>query len=257
MDCMGDNALRREECQPTSRDFRLEKKIETYWNQRSAAFSQLRLQEAAGPNGEAWRTLLQEHLPDRRLSILDIGTGAGFFPLLLVPLGHEVTGVDLSEKMVQEARKNCLAAGVPARFRKMNAQALDFADESFDVILSRNLTWTLPDVMEAYREWHRVLRPQGIILNFDSDYGCKTFTKTKDADHVHASLSQETLTACNDIKHQLRISQHRRPFWDARFLHSLGMEVSVDADIAPRVQRDPSMHYDDVAVFGIHAKKSS
>ena len=159
--------------------------------------------------------------------------------------------------MVQEARKNCLAAGVPARFRKMDAQALDFADESFDVILSRNLTWTLPDVMEAYREWHRVLRPQGIILNFDSDYGCKTFTKTKDADHVHASLSQETLTACNDIKHQLRISQHRRPFWDARFLHSLGMEVSVDADIAPRVQRDSSMHYDDVAVFGIHAKKSS
>ena len=240
MDCMDDNALRREECQPTSRDFRLEKKIETYWNQRSAAFSQLRLQEAAGPNGESWRTLLQEHLPDRRLSILDIGTGAGFFPLLLAPLGHEVTGVDLSEKMVQEARKNCLAAGVPARFRKMDAQALDFAD-----------------VMEAYREWHRVLRPQGIILNFDSDYGCKTFTKTKDADHVHASLSQETLTACNDIKHQLRISQHRRPFWDARFLHSLGMEVSVDADIAPRVQRDPSMHYDDVAVFGIHAKKSS
>ena len=139
MDCMGDNALRREECQPTSRDFRLEKRIETYWNQRSAAFSQLRLQEAAGPNGEAWRTLLQEHLPDRRLSILDIGTGAGFFPLLLAPLGHEVTGVDLSEKMVQEARKNCLAAGVPARFRKMDAQALDFADESFDVILSRNL----------------------------------------------------------------------------------------------------------------------
>ena len=182
---------------------------------------------------------------------------AGFFPLLLAPLGHEVTGVDLSEKMVQEARKNCLAAGVPARFRKMDAQALDFADESFDVILSRNLTWTLPDVMEAYREWHRVLRPQGILLNFDSDYGCKTFTKTKDADHVHASLSQETLTACNDIKHQLHISQHRRPFWDARFLDSLGMEVSVDADIAPRVQRDPSMHYDDVAVFGIHAKKSS
>mgnify|MGYP002658333993 FL=1 len=92
MDCMGDNALRREECQPTSRDFRLEKRIETYWNQRSAAFSQLRLQEAAGPNGEAWRTLLQEHLPNRRLSILDIGTGAGFFPLLLAPLGHEVVG---------------------------------------------------------------------------------------------------------------------------------------------------------------------
>lgn len=249
------NALRCDAACQTSRDPRLEAEIETYWDARSASFSQTRLHEWAGPDGKAWRALLQEHLPVRPLSILDIGTGAGFFPLLLSPLGHTVTGIDLSGSMIRQARENCLSAGIPAHFRKMNAQELEFADESFDVIVSRNLTWTLPDAMEAYREWHRVLRPQGLLFNFDSDYGQETFQKTQDQENVHASLSQQALDTCNDIKDQLLISQHRRPAWDAAFLRSLGMTVEVEADVAPRVHRDPCMHYDKVAVFGLFAQK--
>lgn len=252
-----ENALLREELHPTSRDLPLEAKIETYWDQRSQAFSKKRLQECNGPDGLAWLALLQEHLPDRPLKILDIGTGAGFFPLILAPLGHAVTGIDLSGHMVQQARENCLAAGIRARFQKMNAQELDFADESFDVIVSRNLTWTLPDAMEAYREWHRVLRPEGLLCNFDSDYGKETFTRTADQKNIHAALSQQTLDTCNEIKDHLLISQHRRPAWDAAFLQSLGMTVTVETDIAPRVHQDPLMHYDNVALFGIIAKKDN
>ena len=42
------------------------------------------------------------------------------------------------------------------RFEVMDAENPDFADETFDVIVSRNLTWTLPDAAGAYKEWIRV-----------------------------------------------------------------------------------------------------
>ena len=46
----------------------------------------------------------------------------------------------------------------------MDAQALEFEDESFDVIISRNLTWNLEKPWQAYREWYRVLKPGGHIM---------------------------------------------------------------------------------------------
>ena len=55
-------------------------------------------------------------------------------------------------------------------FWRMDAQKLDFEDNTFDVVISRNLTWNLehPDV--AYREWVRVLKAGGRLLNFDANW---------------------------------------------------------------------------------------
>ena len=61
----------------------------------------------------------------------------------------------------------------------MDAENLYFADNTFDVVISRNLTWTLPNPQKAYSEWYRVLKPQGILLNFDADYGNEQFYQTK------------------------------------------------------------------------------
>ena len=51
-----------------------------------------------------------------------------------------------------------------------DAEKLDFADESFDVVISRNLTWTLPHPIDAYQEWMRVLKKGGVLINFDAEY---------------------------------------------------------------------------------------
>lgn len=158
----------------------LNRKIEAYWDSRSDDFSKTRRKELEGPSAKAWSRLLQEKLPQgKKLHILDIGTGAGFFAILLGKLGHVMTGIDMSGEMLHEAKLNALAYGVPAKFKKMNAQELDFESESFDAVISRNLTWTLPDAMVAYQEWQRVLKPNGVLLNFDSDYGRETFSKKK------------------------------------------------------------------------------
>ena len=46
----------------------------------------------------------------------------------------------------------------------------EFEDESFDVIISRNLTWNLPHPEMAYKEWLRVLKKGGKLLNFDANW---------------------------------------------------------------------------------------
>ena len=232
----------------------IERRIESYWNKRSTEFSQVRRIELNGVNGEAWLNLLESHIPQtKQLKILDVGTGAGFFAILLANRGHKVTGIDMSPKMIHEAKKNMLEFGCRIDFKKMNAQELNFDDESFDVVISRNLTWTLPNVMQAYREWHRVLKDGGILLNFDSDYGDKNFLN--DQTCAKAEVDNEMLAECNSIKNELKISTHTRPQWDIDFLTSIGFKVKFDNDIAPLVHKDNNMEYDFVPLFAIYATK--
>lgn len=41
----------------------------------------------------------------------------------------------------------------------MDAENPEHDDDTFDFVISRNLTWTLPDAQKAYKEWMRVLKP--------------------------------------------------------------------------------------------------
>lgn len=118
-----------------------------------------------------WSAELCSLLPKRRLRILDVGTGTGYFAVLLGARGHEVTGIDLTPAMLDEARALADDRGVNARFEVMDAQSLSFPDNSFDAVVTRNLTWTLPEPEQAYAEWLRVLKPGGVLLNFDASYG--------------------------------------------------------------------------------------
>ena len=85
-----------------------------------------------------------------------------------------MTGTDLTPQMVESAEKLAGEEQVSCEFLVMDAEKLEFGDDTFDVVISRNLTWTLPHPQEAYREWKRVLKPGGILLNFDADYGAGT-----------------------------------------------------------------------------------
>ena len=229
----------------------LEKRITNYWNNRSVEFSRVRRKELLGENGKAWLNLINAHLPAKKLKILDVGTGAGFFAIMLANQGHEVTAIDMSKKMLTEAKKNMLEYGCRVDFKYMNAQQINFNDDTFDVVISRNLTWTLPDVAQAYSEWTRVLKSDGILMNFDSDYGDKNFCNEQTC--ARANVADDMLNECNAIKNALSISTQQRPSWDIEFLSGLGLEVSFDEDIAPLVQRDSALDYDSVPLFAIYA----
>lgn len=231
----------------------LNRRIENYWDKRSANFSKIRRLELESEDGIAWRNIFKKNLPVGKLKILDVGTGAGFFAAILSKLGHKVTGIDTSTKMLTEADKNLRELKLSAEFKKMNAQSLDFADGTFDAVVTRNLTWTLPDVKAAYREWQRVLKVGGVLMNFDSDYGDKNFldetTCAKD------EVCNEMLMECAAIKNSLMISTRRRPMWDAGFLEGLNFSVRLIEDISAAVQRNQRCAYDSVPLFAIHATK--
>ncbi|MBR1646733.1 MAG: class I SAM-dependent methyltransferase [Selenomonadaceae bacterium] len=229
----------------------LNQRIENYWDERSEHFSKTRRMELDGVDGLAWEKIFRQNLPEgHRLKILDVGTGAGFFAAILARLGHEVTGIDMSAKMLREAKQNLRELKLSADFRKMNAQALEFPDETFDAIVTRNLTWTLPNVKAAYREWRRVLKVGGVLMNFDSDYGEKSFSACS-----RTKISAVQVDECDAIKNSLSISTHRRPFWDAGFLEGLNFSVTLDEDISAVVHKDSRCDYDSVPLFAIWATK--
>lgn len=62
------------------------------------------------------------------------------------------------EKWLSEIEKN-LPKG--RKLKILDAEKPEFPDATFDVVVSRNLTWTLPHAEEAYREWTRVLKKGG------------------------------------------------------------------------------------------------
>lgn len=233
----------------------LSQQVEAYWDKRSADFNTLRMQEMQSPNGHAWSKLIVSQLPQgKNLRILDVGTGTGFFSFLLAHEGHHAIGIDMSMQMVKHARENSRAFNSTARFEKMDATRLDFPDNSFDMLISRNVTWTLPDTEAAYSEWLRVLAPGGLLLNFDSDYGRTTFTNTKG--HVHEHMASATLDECTQIKNQLPVSREIRPQWDASILQSLKVSrLDIEPNIRPIVQLDENLQYEDIPIFMIKAVK--
>lgn len=231
----------------------LNRRIENYWDERSKDFSKSRRLELDGVDGVAWLNILKKNLPGGKLlKILDVGTGAGFFAAILSKLGHKVIGVDMSTKMLGEAKKNLHELKLNAEFKHMNAQALDFDDETFDAVVTRNLTWTLPDVKAAYREWYRVLKVGGVLMNFDSDYGEKNFSGDF---YTQTKVTDVQLSECDAIKNSLSISKRRRPMWDAGFLEEINFSVHLDEDISHAVHKDKRCDYDSVPLFAIRAVK--
>ena len=131
-------------------------RIAGYWSKRSDSFQAQRRAELHSSMADRWLLEIQKYLPQRKLKILDVGCGSGFFTILLGKQGHEVLGTDLTPDMIEKSRELAKEEGVDCKFEIMDAENLDFPDETFDVVISRNLTWTLPDAGHAYEEWCRV-----------------------------------------------------------------------------------------------------
>ena len=229
-------------------------KIAAYWTKRSDSFLEQRRAELHSPLAKRWLEEIEKYLPKKALSpekkiedeskerkdavakikeketgngklkILDVGCGTGFFTILLAKQGHQVTGTDLTPDMITNSRILAKEEQVTCDFQVMDAEHLTFQDESFDVVISRNLTWTLPEAAQAYKEWSRVLKPGGLLLNFDANYGATNFAETSDLpeNHAHNQLGNSLMQECEDIKRQLPISSYLRPAWDVEELGKTG-----------------------------------
>lgn len=116
---------------------------------------------------EAWKNIFKSLLPLGRLEILEVGCGTCEIGLLFAELGHHVTGLDLSEKMLAKAREKASQKMVDSTFKKGDAEDPPFEAGTFDVVLSRHLLWTLPHPDTAVKNWKKVLKEGGALIVID------------------------------------------------------------------------------------------
>ncbi|RLI56364.1 MAG: hypothetical protein DRO87_08080 [Candidatus Thorarchaeota archaeon] len=99
------------------------------------------------------------------IRILDAGCGEGYLSRLFARRGAIVTGVDVSEKLVEISRVVAQQENVSVSFSVGDVCDLrDFADSSFDVVLSNLVLLNIPCLQRALAEFYRVLRPGGIVV---------------------------------------------------------------------------------------------
>lgn len=103
--------------------------------------------------------IIADNIPVEKGRILDVGTGPGYLPIEIAKKNPsiEVVGIDVSEKMVDIARKN--AGGIDnIDFKVMDANRLEFDDDYFDFIVSSGSSHHWRSPVRIYNEIHRVLR---------------------------------------------------------------------------------------------------
>jgi SAM-dependent methyltransferase len=117
---------------------------------------------------EAHRYDKEWHIPGaagfagtRGLRVLEIGCGLGTDGAQFAKAGADYSGVDLTQAAIDLARTRFEVSGLKGEFRVADAEKLDFADDSFDLVYSHGVLHHTPDTARAVAEIHRVLKPGG------------------------------------------------------------------------------------------------
>ncbi len=236
--------------------------IQTYWSQRAESFSKEVLEE----DEERWMQTILAEVPENNVHILDIGTGPGFFAIALARRGYRVTAVDYTPEMLEKARENAGELRDKIEFLQMDAQNLSLKDGAFDVIVTRNLTWNLEHPDRAYKEWRRVLKPGGLLLNFDAAWYGYLYDDDKAQQHVaeRSGLESggnylkkyENAQIMEEISKKLVLSRYKRPAADLQLLINAGFsKVTIDTEVWKRVWSPAEqLYYASTPCFMIRAE---
>lgn len=212
-----------------------EASMNQYWDVRSESYSEMNRKQLSGDRRDAWEQMIFSHVEEERpLKVLDIGTGPGFFAILAALRGHQVTAVDMNAEMLEQAQRNAQAAGADIRFVQVG-HTMPFEENSFDLILSRDVTWTLTAPEEQLQDWGRLLKPGGRMLYFDAEwyYHLKNRQNRMDWESAKADMAAAGISfyakagEMEEIAAGLPMTYEDRPRWDGDFWARQGYACSI------------------------------
>ena len=215
----------------------LSERIKQGWEVSAEGFSRnIVPNDFVSPGREAWTRLILDCAPRQgQLNILDAGTGPGVFATILTLAGHRVTGIDISPRMLEEARANSAKYGTAPEYREQNSQ--DMTEENqYDMIVSRYVVWCMEYPEKCYANWLRALKPGGRIVVFDAGHraGQKgelpKDNSSEDAETYYKKFGVRPPQSFKDSdyeiargwKRDLMLSYVDRPAWDVETLKKLG-----------------------------------
>ncbi len=136
--------------------------VETY-NREAARFDQF----GHGLSEKSDRRLVDLIEPEADAYCLDIASGTGNLSLALASRNSsdgKVVGIDLAEAMLEVAERKSLTRKVKnVEFKQMDAQHLEFEDNTFDIVTCGLALFYFPDIEGTLREMYRVLKPGGTL----------------------------------------------------------------------------------------------
>lgn len=121
--------------------------------------------------------------------MLDVGCGTGYGLAYLVTLGAHGVGIDLSRQAIRYAQKRYRHEGLV--FRRMNAEALEFSDGSFDFVISTENFEHLSNQGANLHHMARVLKDEGMLLLATPNH--EMFLETCNPYHTRELLYDELL----------------------------------------------------------------
>lgn len=113
-----------------------------------------------------WGRAQKNHFQSMQGKVLHIGVGTGM-EIINFPPGLDITGIDLSPKMLERALWRGKLYQGKIRFCLMNAESLAFPDNTFDTVVSVCVFCTVPHPVAGLKECRRVLKPGGKLLMFE------------------------------------------------------------------------------------------
>ena len=103
----------------------------------------------------------------RPVTMLDVATGTGDLAIEALRLGpHSITGIDISEKMLEEGRRKITRMGLGDKITlaRGDSRLIEFSDATFDVAMCAFGVRNFEDTLAGLREMCRVIRPGGMVM---------------------------------------------------------------------------------------------
>ncbi len=145
--------------------------IKRHWDVRSSDYNDFVVRGfSLERERRAWQDHFSSILGSEPLDILDVGCGPGIVSMQLADMGHRLTSVDLSDRMLEHAVRNAADNGLDIDFMQADAMDLPFEDSRFDAVVSDYMLWTVPDPERVISEWYRVLKPGCRLVYTDGDW---------------------------------------------------------------------------------------